>query len=97
MNATTWGDWTYNPINHTLTCSDSSGELYQIELTGIESSAAICDWIFQVLHKTWATPQRFHDVVRAIDTLLQPQANYCSRGVEQGPVDVQRILEGAEA
>jgi hypothetical protein len=32
-------------------------------------------------------------LVRALDDLLEPQANLCSGEVERGPIDVKRVLK----
>lgn len=74
-----WGDWRFDPIGHTLACDG-----YEIDLEEIKSSAAILDWLFQVAGKSWATPQVLADLVEALDEVLDPQANFCSDGEEQG-------------
>jgi hypothetical protein len=70
-----WGNWVFNPSNLTLT---HSTEGYEIDLEEIHSSAAILDWIFQVQGKDWADAKTMHDLLRAFDDILNPQANYCS-------------------
>jgi len=69
-----WGNWTFNPKNLTLT---HAAEGYEIDFERIHSSAAILDWIFQVLNKPWADARTVHDLLRAFDDVLSPQSNYC--------------------
>ena len=50
----------------------------EIDLEEIHSSAAILDWIFQVLGKKWGDQETLHDLLLAFDEILKPQSNYCS-------------------
>lgn len=70
-----WGAWVFNPKNLTLR---HEPEDYEIDLEEIHSSAAILDWIFQVQNKTWGTAFNMHNLLRALNDILDPQANYCS-------------------
>jgi len=70
-----WGNWVFDPNNLTLS---HATEGYEIGLEEVHSSAAILDWIFQILGKQWADARTMHDLLRAIDDILRPQANYCS-------------------
>jgi hypothetical protein len=70
-----WGNWALDPKNLTLT---HAAEGYEIDLERIHTSAAVLDWIFQVQHKAWADAGTTHDLLRAFDDILDPQANYCS-------------------
>jgi hypothetical protein len=74
--AVRWGDWVFDP--KLLTLAHVAGG-YEIDLEEVHSSAAILDWIFQLQHKAWADARTMHDLLRAIDAVLCPQANYCSR------------------
>lgn len=71
-----WGAWVFNPKNYTL---GHATEGYEIDLDEINSSAAMLDWIFQILGKKWATAKVMHDLLQALDDILGPQANYCSQ------------------
>ena len=70
-----WGNWVLEPKNLTLA---HSSEGYEIDFERIHSSAAILDWIFQIQQKPWADARTMHDLLRALDDILRPQANYCS-------------------
>ena len=70
-----WGEWVFKPENLTLL---HAPEEYEIDLEEVHSSATILDWIFQIQNKTWATAATMHDLLRALDDILDPQANYCS-------------------
>ena len=70
-----WGNWVFEPKNLTLA---HATEGYEIDLEQVHSSAAILDWIFQIQQKQWADARTMHDLLRAIDDILSPQANYCS-------------------
>jgi hypothetical protein len=70
-----WGHWALDPKNLTLT---HTAEGYEIDLERVRTSAAILDWIFQLQHKAWADAGTMHDLLRAFDDILAPQANYCS-------------------
>jgi hypothetical protein len=77
-----WGDWVLNPQNLTLTYMDNGYE-YEIDLEEIHSSAAILDWIFQVVGKSYGFKATY-DLLRAFDDILKPQQCYCSFGKELG-------------
>jgi hypothetical protein len=55
MARNVWGVWRYHESNRTLEARDEGGYLYEIDLERCRTSAEVCDWIFQVSHKTWAT------------------------------------------
>jgi hypothetical protein len=69
-----WGNWEFDPKNLTL---EHKGEGYEIDLERIHTSAAVLDWIFQIQGKSWADAKTMHDLLRAFDDILSPQANYC--------------------
>ena len=70
-----WGNWMFDSKNLTLT---HTTEEYEIDLEEIHSSAALLDWIFQILGEQWADANTIYDLLRAFDDILDPQANYCS-------------------
>lgn len=70
-----WGNWVFDPKLLTLS---HAIEGYEIDLERIHSSAAILDWIFQIVKKGWADARTIHDLLHAMDDILNPQANYCS-------------------
>jgi hypothetical protein len=76
----TWGEWLYKPASRTLTHRKTR---YKVPLGEIDTSAEMLDWIFQILHKEWGTAAVIHDFLEALDDLLDPQATYCSQGIER--------------
>jgi len=70
-----WGNWVFDSENLTLT---NKAQDYEIDLEKIHSSAAILDWIFQVLGKKWGDQETLHDLLLAFNEILEPQSNYCS-------------------
>jgi hypothetical protein len=70
-----WGQWVLDPS--TLVLAHQEPFYYEIDLEEIHSSAAILDWIFHVLGKQWADAETMYDLLRALDDILHPQANYC--------------------
>lgn len=70
-----WGGWTLDEKRLVL-----EYDQYEVDLERSLTGAQVCDWIFQVAHKNWATPEVTAGLVRALDDLLQPQANLCSGG-----------------
>lgn len=71
-----WGPWRLDAKLLTLTHIRG----YEIDLERIHSSAEMLDWIFQVLHKIWCTPETTKGLLDAFDALFDPQANLCSMG-----------------
>lgn len=92
---TRWGQWRLRPDNYyggyelvfkgTVTGEDIGGKYsyrteYNINLDRCRDAAAVADWIFQVNGKRWATPKVVKDFVSALEEILNPQANVCTRG-----------------
>lgn len=73
-----WGGWTLDRERLVL-----EYDQYEVDLEHSLTGAQVCDWIFQVAHKSWATPEVTAGLVKAFDDLLQPQANLCSGGVNK--------------
>jgi hypothetical protein len=69
-----WGGWVLQE-DLTLVCNN-----YEVDLETCINSAEILDWITQVLHKTWVTPEIFKGLVQALDDLLMIQENFCPMG-----------------
>ncbi len=56
---------------------------YCVYIDEMSNSAKTLDWIMQVANKMWATSEVVGDLVKAINDILQPQANLCSHGVDK--------------
>jgi hypothetical protein len=84
MKTTTYGPWTFNRKNLTLTHENG----YEIDVETWTTSAQVLDWIFQIHAKGWedAAPA----LLDAMEDIIDPQANLCSFGQEKGPIDVTK-------
>lgn len=71
-----WGGWTLDVASQTLRLDDR----YEVYLGECDTSAEVLDWICQVAKKRWATDRILAGLVRALDDVLEPQANLCSWG-----------------
>lgn len=79
-----WGPWVYDPSNNQLVLYYGRGDsLYWIDLDHCRTSSEVLDWIMQVQHKVFATPEVVGQLVRALDTLLRPQETLCSSGMNR--------------
>jgi hypothetical protein len=57
---------------------------YEIDLERIRDSAALCDWIFQIRCKGWATARVIKDFLNAMRDIIHPQQNLCSGACGSG-------------
>jgi hypothetical protein len=91
----TWGGWRFIEDARVLELHDSAGRLvHEVNLDRCRTSAEVCDWVFQIVGKSWVTDAIIAGLVRALDELLQPQATLCSFGKERGPINVPATLQG---
>lgn len=79
-----WGRWKYNPATHCLEIEKQKGGHvfhYEVDLDRCDTGAKLLDWIYQVKHKIWASPDDIADLIYAVDDILGfVQANLCSGG-----------------
>jgi hypothetical protein len=77
-----WGVWYLNIEQ--LTLQHIRG-LYEIDLEGIDSTATMLDWIFQLSHKSARLYGKtvVKDLIDAFDDIFRPQKNCCSFGAEK--------------
>ncbi|MGB7307869.1 MAG: hypothetical protein WBC67_02280 [Candidatus Acidiferrales bacterium] len=87
-----WGDWEYDAKYHVLALDDADGNHYEINILDFGTSAGVLDWIFQVAGKTWVKPVQLGNLIKAIDDLVEPQANLCSGGHSK-TLDVKTFLK----
>lgn len=91
MTATEWGNWTYDSAGFTLThVRKGSQEDYCVCLEERVDSAKTLDWIMQLVHKKWIGAQDALDFLNALDDVLSPQSNMCSRGMSTR-IDPQEV------
>jgi len=80
-----WGRWKYNPDNHCLEIVKKHGSMrsYEVDLDRCDTSARLLDWIYQVKHKSWISPDDIADLVYAVDDIFHTvQSLICSQGVD---------------
>lgn len=56
------------------------GNRYEVDLEWCRTSAEVLDWIAQIAAKNWAGDATVAGLVRALEDVLDPQANLCSGG-----------------
>lgn len=87
-----WRNWYLDPEEPPALVirpySDTNSHKYEVDLTDCTDPAEILDLVCQVAGKEWATDQVIAGLVRALDDVLNPQANICPDG------DYQEIARG---
>jgi hypothetical protein len=85
--------WRFDEVLLTLTSEVPPAPYeYEIDLEELRSSAQVLDVICQIAEKTWATSRIVGDLVRALNLLLEPQANLCSWGQSKKVADVGAVI-----
>jgi hypothetical protein len=71
-----------------------NGGMYPVDLERFTASSVVLDFIMQVAGKSWATDKCLAGLVRALDDILDPQANLCSGGGDRrlATARLQQIL-----
>ena len=79
------GNWFHNSAIDVLKLFGVKDTVfYEVDLEDCRKGSAQClDWIFQVVNKTWATPQIIFDLIISINVLVKPQQTLCSFGKEK--------------
>ena len=85
-----WGNWFFDAERLTLDYRPNGRWSYEIDLERCQDGAHLCDWIFQVLGRCPAKDML--DMLRALNTLLRPQANVCSCGQNKRIPDVKKFF-----
>jgi hypothetical protein len=76
-----WGPWKLDKRSGTLSYEFAGGGApYWIDLPDCISSAVVLDAICQIAGKKWATDDIVAGLARALNDILEPQANLCSGG-----------------
>lgn len=83
-----WGNWRLEEEQFQLVHSIG----YYVDLAEMKDSANILDWIAQVSNKSWATPEDVGHLVRAVDELMDLQANVCSSGSDGKLFNVKELI-----
>lgn len=85
-----WGKWRFDEKTGGLEYEDSESSL-RIDLTVIDSSARMLDWVFWMNDHDWYTRQDLADLIQAFDDIFYPRANLCPNGCDQH-MDAKKYL-----
>jgi hypothetical protein len=97
-----WGPWVFNREKLELRYPEPMHAIhpdiwrewrYSVSLKGCTSSAPVLDWIAQVSHKGWCSPEDLGHLVRALDALLGLQQHVCSMELDH-QVDPTQLITG---
>jgi hypothetical protein len=92
-----WGPWMLDPSNRVLKANDDERNEYEIDLDQCLTAPQVLDWIAQVTHKTWADDATVAGLVRALDDVLNLQANFCPSGESRPKLSLEKISERVHA
>jgi hypothetical protein len=89
-----WGGWRLEGLM--LSYPAYSGGVYPVDVERFTTSAQVLDVIMQVANKRWADDGCLAGLVRALDDILEPQANLCSFGRDRRltPAKIRRLVRG---
>jgi hypothetical protein len=68
---------------------DDGSWLYEIDVERCRNSAETLDWLYQVLYKSWCSPQVIFDVMWALEQACQKyhresvQGTFCGLGIDR--------------
>lgn len=85
-----WGKWRFDEKTGGLEYEESESSL-RIDLTVIDSSARMLDWVFWMNDHDWYTRQDLADLIQAFDDIFYPRANLCPNGCDQH-MDAKKYL-----
>lgn len=86
-----WGQWRFDEETCELEYEDSNNR-FRIDLTTIDGSARILDWIFWLSGHEWCTRQDLAGLIQAFDDIFYSRANLCSKGRDQ-VMDAKKYLD----
>ena len=86
----TWGKWRFDERPRWLAYDDDEACL-GIDLTTIDGSARMLDWIFWLSEHDWYTREDLADLIQAFDDIFYPRANLCPGGSDQ-TMDAKKYL-----
>jgi hypothetical protein len=84
----TWGKWRFDEAPFQLVHTIG----YFVNLAEMKDSANVLDWIAQLSNKSWAEPEDIGHFVRALDELMDLQANVCSYGSDGKLINVKDLV-----
>ena len=80
-----WGKWHLDTKTLELVYREGRSARYYIDLERMDHSAAMLDWIFQLLKKNWTSTEDIGHLVEALEDIFEPQARLCSFGAAGAP------------
>ncbi len=86
-----WGQWRFDEKTCRLQYEDEGTCALGIDLTTIDGSARMLDWIFWMSGHEWYTRQDLADLIQAFDDIFYPRANLCPGGCDQH-MDAKKYL-----
>jgi hypothetical protein len=87
-----WGQWRFDEKSCGLEYEDEGGGCrLRIDLTTIDGSARMLDWIFWMSGHDWYTRQDLADLIQAFDDIFYPRANLCPNGRDKA-LDAKKYL-----
>lgn len=93
-----WGGWSVVADGDFQKPALTLGQLYLVELSECTNTAAVLDRICQVAQKAWADDAIIAGLVRALNSVLKPQANLCPFGSAGFPPwgHLRRVIAAAQ-
>ncbi len=86
-----WGRWHFDQRSRWLVYDDDEGSLC-IDLTAIDGSARMLDWIFWMNDHDWYTREELADLIQAFDEIFYPRVNLCPNGRDRA-MDAKKYLD----
>lgn len=77
-----WGQWRFDEQSGALEYEDGNTRV-RIDLSAIDGSARVLDWIFWLSGHDWYTRHDLADLIQAFDEIFYPRANLCPNGCDQ--------------
>jgi hypothetical protein len=78
-----WGGWRLEGLMLCYPAYPAYPGLYPVDVERFTTSAQVLDMIMQVAKKRWADDECLAGLVRALNDILEPQANLCSFGSDK--------------
>ena len=82
-DGTRWGKWVYRSKSLILVYEDHNRDFYEIDLEKCRDAAEILNWLLQISHKYWISPEDIGNLLLALDDLARGdlQADICPMGL----------------
>jgi hypothetical protein len=90
-----WGDWVLEADGRSsphLVLKINRRAKYAINLSSIDGSAEMLDWLFQLRMKRWVTNDIMGDLLSAFQDIFRPQQMLCGAGKDKH-LDAESFLK----